>query len=417
MNASPAPPGRQQARRVLIVLCSLTSVAVVGLVLWVAVGPGAMWVLRNFDKVLIGGMSPAELSEALDRVRGRAVAIGTGLLAAVAIFFTARTARAALDSSAAAQQTAAATQQTAAASQQTAAATEQGMVTGRYTAAITQLGDKDSLDIRLGGVYALERIARDSERDHPTVMAVLAAFVREHSHDEDAHTDTRTPNTHRTDETPTDRQRFRPDLQDALTVIGRRNTQHDTNSINLSGADLRNADLGNAYLHGANLYGANLSGANLGDANLRGAYLSKADLHGADLSDADLRSANLSGADLIAADLGGANLRGADLRGANLSGADLIAADLSGADLRGANLGDANLRGAYLSKADLHGANLGGADLRGADLRGANLRGADLRGADLIGANLSVEELRAEGAVVDEDARFDPPEGTDPGPG
>ena len=35
--------------------------------------------------------------------------------------------------------------------------------------------------MRLGGIYALKRIA-DSQRDHPTVVEVLSAFVREHSH-------------------------------------------------------------------------------------------------------------------------------------------------------------------------------------------------------------------------------------------
>ena len=58
--------------------------------------------------------------------------------------------------------------------------TEQGQVTDRYTKAIEQLGS-DKLDVRVGGIYALERIARDSKTDHPTVMEVLAAFIREHS--------------------------------------------------------------------------------------------------------------------------------------------------------------------------------------------------------------------------------------------
>jgi hypothetical protein len=52
--------------------------------------------------------------------------------------------------------------------------TEQGQITDRYTKAIEQLGD-DALTIRLGGIYALERIARDSRRDHPTVVEVLSA--------------------------------------------------------------------------------------------------------------------------------------------------------------------------------------------------------------------------------------------------
>ena len=56
-------------------------------------------------------------------------------------------------------------------------------MTDRYTKAIEQLGS-DKLDVRIGGIFALERIARDSARDHPTVMEVLAAFIREHSHEQ-----------------------------------------------------------------------------------------------------------------------------------------------------------------------------------------------------------------------------------------
>src|SRR6516225_3233653 len=58
--------------------------------------------------------------------------------------------------------------------------TEQGQVTERDSNAIAQLGS-DKLDVRIGGIYALEPIARDSPRDHPTIMEVLAAFIREHS--------------------------------------------------------------------------------------------------------------------------------------------------------------------------------------------------------------------------------------------
>ncbi|GAA4611895.1 hypothetical protein GCM10023195_50640 [Actinoallomurus liliacearum] len=58
-------------------------------------------------------------------------------------------------------------------------ATEQGQITDRYTKAIEQLGS-DKLDVRLGGIYALERLVRDSARDNHTVYDVLAAFLREH---------------------------------------------------------------------------------------------------------------------------------------------------------------------------------------------------------------------------------------------
>ena len=110
--------------------------------------------------------------------------------------------------------------------------TEQGQVTDRYTKAIEHLGS-DKLDVRIGGIYALERIARDSARDHATVIEVLAAFLREHSHDADANAPAAA------DELERDPDAVgwpRSDLQAALTVIRRRDPRHDTDPIDLSRA-------------------------------------------------------------------------------------------------------------------------------------------------------------------------------------
>ncbi|WP_233617985.1 pentapeptide repeat-containing protein [Actinomadura sp. WAC 06369] len=349
------------------------------LVLWIALGPGALWVLEHADKVKANELEADKRAEALDRVRGRAVAIGTGLLALVAIVFTARTARAALASSDAAQQT--------------AAATEQGMVTGRYTAAIEQLGS-DKLDIRLGGVYALERIARDSMRDHPTVIAVLAAFAREHSHDPDAHT-APAPSTYEANDAASVRVRFRPDIQSALTVIGRRNTEHDFNPL-----DLRLANLTGANLTGAKLPLADLSRADLTRADMAGAILILADLTSTKLTYANLRSADLREAVLVRAltvdvhldisvDFGNANLPGANLTDASLARANLARANLTGADLTGVDLSGANLTGAILIRTKLSGANLAGTDLRE--------------------TLLTESSVRAAGAHIDERTQFGPP--------
>ncbi|MEU4836437.1 pentapeptide repeat-containing protein [Streptosporangium sp. NPDC023615] len=186
-------------------------------------------------------------------------------------------------------------------------------MTDRYTKAIEQLGS-DKLDIRLGGIYALERIARDSARDHPTVMEVLAAFIREHSRDV------------KTDETENEQphsRKLRTDLQAALTVIGRRTLAHDTTSakINLTRANLSGADLFGANLVNADLSGAYLTHADLSNANLTGAYLLGADLSGAYLFGAYLFGANLVGANLSAANLVGVNPVGVDFTAANLDGA------------------------------------------------------------------------------------------------
>jgi hypothetical protein len=60
--------------------------------------------------------------------------------------------------------------------------TRQGQITERFTRAIEQRGS-EKLEIRLGSIYALEQIDKESpERAyHGTVMEVLTAYVRENS--------------------------------------------------------------------------------------------------------------------------------------------------------------------------------------------------------------------------------------------
>ncbi len=102
-------------------------------------------------------------------------------------------------------------------------------MTYRYAKAIEQLGS-DKLDVRIGGVYALERVARDSARDHPTVMEVLTAFIRENSHDR------RPPPGHPASQEQ--ERSTRPDVQAAVTAVGRRDVGHDIRSVDLARADL-----------------------------------------------------------------------------------------------------------------------------------------------------------------------------------
>ena len=194
--------------------------------------------------------------------------------------------------------------------------TNEGQITDRFTRAIEQLGS-GQLEVRLGAIYALERIARDSAKDHWPIMEVLTAYVRVHAPIEEAQENAPT--------VPPD-----PDIQSILTVIGRRETAFEAGKpklfLNLEKVNLEAVHLFEANLKGANLSGAKLSGALLIRANLSGAYLI-----GTSLTRADLHGANLNGA----------SLRGASLDNAHLGGADLNGADLTFANLRGTNLGDA----------------------------------------------------------------------------
>ena len=272
---------------------------VLGLVvIWVLFVPAADW-LAHHD---VGSASGSLHETALDNARGRLLTLGAGLFAAGALVFTARNFTL--------------SRSTVELTRRTFELTEQGQVTDRYTKAIGQLGSK-KLDVRIGGIYALERIARDSARDHPTVMEVLTAFVREHSDEQwplpDPGTDALPLRT------------TRPDVQAALTVVGRRDAKRDIRQIDLAGAYLGVAKLAGANLAGANLFftdfdAADLTGANLTRASFVGANLANTNLIGADLADARLISANLGGANLTEANLAGANLTRASLTRARWPG-------------------------------------------------------------------------------------------------
>ena len=277
-----------------------------------------------------------------------------------------------------------------------------GQITERFTRAIDQLGS-DKAAIRLGGIYALERIARDSAEDHWPVMQVLMDCVpRRPSLDKQPVGD------------PSERS-VPADVQAILTVLGRLNTKHadpgrrlNLRKADLRGVDLRDinfreailieADLCEVLLDHTNLQGANLALADfrctiLQNANLRGARLALADFRGADLTSADLRKANLDGANfqwgplrLTTQGIQGAipespsrrtqlkevDLRGATLTNAYFQGADLTNADFEGADLAGSHFGraialdadDMPLFNTVLTGANFRRSNIGGADFR-----------------------------------------------------
>ncbi|WP_405857591.1 pentapeptide repeat-containing protein [Streptomyces sp. NBC_00090] len=233
---------------------------------------------------------------------------------------------------------------------------EHGQITSRFNVAVQNLGSK-TLDVRLGGIYALQRIMQDSPRDHPTIVAVLSAYVREHAPDPKGAS---TGADHRPS----------TDIQAAVTVLARRNPEPDADAVvDLQFSDLRAVRLDHPHL----------GSANLAYSDLRFAVLSYSDL-----SNADIGHASLSGADLA-----DSQLSEVDLRGSTLTGSRLMRSDLRRADLTGAELADARLAGANLTRANLTGANLTGADLSGANLTGANLTDANLTLANLVGANLA----------------------------
>jgi hypothetical protein len=180
--------------------------------------------------------------------------------------------------------------------------TEQGQFTDRFTKAIDQLDEKKALAVRLGGLYALERIVHDSPRDRATIAEVLCAYARTAPRPEPP------PVTEDIFPTRLDAgvgfggaaanepgalTTRAPDVQAALTILlGRWRSRlvEPPPYLDLHGADLRGASLSGAQLQGARLDGAQLQGT-----HLRGAQLHHAVLFGAQLPDT-IFNAQLRGA-------------------------------------------------------------------------------------------------------------------------
>lgn len=236
--------------------------------------------------------------------------------------------------------------------------------TSRYTTAIEQLAS-DEESIRIGGIYALERVAQDSSRDSQTILNVLCAWL-----------------------CGSDSEKGVADKQAAVTVVCRYSNHFPERKI-----DLRSAVLDDMIFEKGLLEGANLQGASLKNTDFRRANLNKAYLKDANLNYSKLRRASMEGCILYNAKLYEASMERANLSGAKLKGANLQAAHLDNAILKKANLDRALLYGSHLEMTNLQGASLVNAKTKGAVFTGTIMDGANIKSAKIKKDSLSKEQI------------------------
>ena len=271
---------------------------------------------------------------------------------------------------------------------------EESQITERFARAAELLGS-DQYTTRLGAIYALERIAADSERDHWPVMETLSALVREKAK----------LSGRRAKETPpeeynqlADGGRYEPrtlptDVRAALSVLGRRDTavENGNRKLDLSGCDLRGSDLRGGRFDSTNFAGSDLSYSVLDNLSARNASFFETRLDRASLYDAQLQKTNwgkvvargdvlFDGADLSNAMLGGCDLRNAHFDAAILVGTHFEECNLTNVDLTEATLKGSEFERCVLDKlfdlSDLHlydGVSFFGSTLDGADMTTADL--------------------------------------------
>ncbi len=178
-----------------------------------------------------------------------------------------------------------------------------------------------NLEVRAGAIYALERIAQDSERDHIQIMEILCTYVRQ--------------NAPAFDTEPTknlvERPRPRIDIQTSISVIGRRSSER----ILMEAQQEYHLDLRNCDLSGVDFKARDYSAAMFHDCRMEAAIFRDAKLHGTEfyrtlLNFCDFSTASMKGARLdnvifntpkntlfhfINTELLGVSLCGADLSG------------------------------------------------------------------------------------------------------
>jgi hypothetical protein len=174
-----------------------------------------------------------------------------------------------------------------------------GQGTERFNKAIELMGHEDR-SVRLGGIESLGQLASDDpRRHHRAVVAVLLAYVREHS--------PCAPTTANAPGRPDEAGPAAPaDVKAAMAVLARRRTAYDPDRllIDLSNTNLRGIDAQGIHLRCALLDGTQLQEADLRRASLHGASLVNANLERAELDDATVdgetsfEKARLAGASL-----------------------------------------------------------------------------------------------------------------------
>jgi hypothetical protein len=173
---------------------------------------------------------------------------------------------------------------------------QRGLLNERYQKGAEMLGN-DVLATRVGGIYALQRLAEEHPVEyHLQIMNLLCSYAR-----------------HPKISAVKPDDRISEDVQSIMYAI--RTCRKKEAALNLERVEQFRLNLTRTHLRGGDLSGINLSNADLPEANLGNAFLGHANLSGA-----YLLNANLSGAIFTSANLSEANLSGANLTADSLAG-------------------------------------------------------------------------------------------------
>ncbi|MEX0370115.1 MAG: pentapeptide repeat-containing protein [Tateyamaria sp.] len=227
-----------------------------------------------------------------------------------------------------------------------------------------------NIEVRVGAILSLERIARDSIRDFDHILGILATYVRENAGFRNSASDASDIRT-----------KVREDIQAAVNVISNskglwetsapnneRTFCPDFSNVNFNGLDARQSNLTFVILEGSSWVNADL-----GFSNLKGAQARS----GCDFSGADLECCNFDYADLNGVKLSrDTTLAEASFRSAMLRNITFLASDSS----------HNSFEGAMVMECSFFGVSISGSCFKNAYLNNTSFMSAGLFNVDFTGA-------------------------------
>jgi uncharacterized protein YjbI with pentapeptide repeats len=255
-------------RRILILLLVLVGSVGIGLLFWWANGDTK--------------------SERINVITGLAQVIGGSALIG-GLYFTAQNVKNSAKAVEVSAETLKVSQQTLANSQQSLALERRSNESERFFKAIEMLSNDNSMFARVGALYALGSLAKESEVDRDQTYDVIVSFLR-----------AKTFGTVQADGSAP-----QPDVQAAIDVLADRSPDHKTGvqrSLDLSGLTLLNVNFRRGSFRRCRFFGSVLRGS-----DFSGCVLSEAHFNGADCRRVSFGHAVLSQAIFFNADLEGAS--------------------------------------------------------------------------------------------------------------
>ena len=256
-----------------------------------------------------------------------------------------------------------------------------------------------SASARQGGIYVLEKIAKDNPERHSTIMRIMTSYIRGETY-RIFHRQLR-KETNLIEEELVEKLANKPmpsDIEAAIEVIRERQTYNDE-SLKINEKPPKSNfrfDLSNAYIFNANLGGNNDKRSNFlktdfSDSKMVECRFDRSDLSGSYFFSSDLRRSSFVESNLKNCEFKRkTNLRDCDFKASNLSGSEFEDCDLTRSSFIRSTLKNCEFKETNFKECDLQGCKLQGCDLTDAK----NLTQAQIDSANIDEATKLPKEIR-----------------------